>query len=125
MPQVVQWPMAVPGPQAPTDDPVLTTGRERLASGELVVLPTECGYVVAAKGLDANAVSRLAVLTPESALRIAVRNEADAVERLPSLGEVGRRLARRGWPGPLVLVGPAGDVERLPEVVRRLVSRDG
>jgi protein-tyrosine phosphatase len=60
---------------------------------------------------------------------LAVGGAAEARDWAPGLGRVGRRLARRFWPGPLALL--CGDgvghglAARLPEAVRRSVGPDG
>ena len=48
---------------------------------------------------------------------------------VPSVSEVGRRMAWRLWPGPVTLVFPGngsnGLYDRLPDEVKPLVSPDG
>ena len=55
MPQVVQWPQAPDAQRA-----VIATCEQSLLRGELVALPTESGYVLAAGALNPEAVARLA-----------------------------------------------------------------
>ena len=52
---------------------------------------------------------------------LAVRGEPDALAWAPGLSVVGRRLARRCWPGPVVLSLAGVVPETLPEEVRALV----
>jgi protein-tyrosine phosphatase len=125
MPQVVQWPSHESELNRPSTDVVIAACRERFTQSGLVVLPTEAGYVVAANGSDVNAVARVAALASQGSISIGVRSEADAVERFPGLGPIGRRLARRCWPGPLVLVTTAGKGDRVPEPARRTLSANG
>ncbi len=83
MPPVTTW------PQAPEERAAaLAAARDALAAGRLVGLPTEAVYVVAAASAEA--------LAP---LAAPVARVAPHVE----LAGVAGRLARRGWPGPLVL----------------------
>lgn len=79
--------------------------RELLAAGEVVALPTETVYGLAARADDARAVRRLRELKgrPETPLTWHVHDRG-AVERFASLLPLARRLAARYWPGPLTLV---------------------
>ena len=67
-----------------------------LGEGRLLGLPTEAGYVLAARGDDAAAQERL-----PAGRRIHSLAEPDFGE-VP-LGPLARRLAERYWPGPLAL----------------------
>jgi protein-tyrosine phosphatase len=126
MPQVVQWPVPAYGLQAPSGDDVVTRCRDELTRGRLVILPADAGYVVAASGLQTDAIRRLAALAPANVM-FGVRDAAGAEElvRVPSF--IGYRLAGRGWPGPLVLTSKAGtgSPQSLSEEVRRLIAPDG
>jgi protein-tyrosine phosphatase len=100
MPEVVDW-------QAITDAAeAVRRAIEVLEEGGVVSFPTEGLPVLAASGLAVDAVQRLA----ESGARldVAVSGEAMARQWLPALGELPRRLARRLWPGPLVLQSESG-----------------
>ncbi|HEY1377532.1 MAG TPA: Sua5/YciO/YrdC/YwlC family protein [Gemmataceae bacterium] len=125
MPQIVPWPLE-PGDGSPAS---VEACRQALVRGELAVLPTEAGYVAAASGLHPEAVARLAGWragdhAPLPA--VAVRGPADARDWVPDLGPLGRRLAQRCWPGPVVLVFAqgvqAGVATRLPDGVVRTVG---
>ena len=105
---------------------------ELLAAGRLVGLPTETVYGVAANALDADAVARLtqSKSRPESKpLTVALGQPAEALEWVPELSPLGRRLARRCWPGPVTLVCrdgiERGRLSKLPDPVRRQVSPSG
>jgi protein-tyrosine phosphatase len=97
-----------------------------LQAGRLVVFPTETFYGVAASALSPEAVARLG---PDAAPTLAVRDAAAALDWAPDLGALGRRLARRCWPGPVTLVfgnGVAhGLASRLPEAVRQQLCPGG
>ncbi len=124
MPQVVQW---LPGPDGPRA--VVEACRRPLLRGEVVALPTESAYVVAASGLHPDAVARLAGWRAGDGAplpAVAVRGPADARDWVPDLGAVGRRLVQRAWPGPVVFVFAhgvkAGAATRLPDGVLRTVA---
>lgn len=97
-----------------------------LQTGELVALPTETSYVLAANALSDEAVEKLAARSPEG-LALAVRDAADALVWLPDLSALAQRLARRCWPGPLELTVPAqsGPLDQLDESLRRQLFSDG
>jgi protein-tyrosine phosphatase len=62
-------------------------------------------------------------------LTLILRSAADTVDWAPGLSSLGRRLARRCWPGPITLVSSAGVAHglagRLPETVRCRVCPAG
>src|SRR5262249_53082099 len=62
-------------------------------------------------------------------LTLAISARDTVLDWLPDLGKVGRRLARRSWPGPLTLVSDegvdCGRAARLPGPVRQSVSPAG
>src|SRR5262249_34542551 len=104
---------------------VLRQAVETLERGGTVAFPTEATYAVAGSALHDETVERLSRSVGRP-LTLAVRGYADALEWGPSMRGIGRRLARRCWPGPLTLVvnrGESGLIDRLPEPVRaRLLS---
>src|SRR6185503_2741329 len=80
---------------------------QALAEGKLVGLPTETVYGLAASALDERAVGRLLAVKNRregQALTLAVKSADEALDYVPNLSSVGRRLARRCWPGPVTLV---------------------
>ena len=87
---------------------------QALAEGRLVALPTETVYGLAASALDEKAVQRLISVKDRpqgQPLTLAVKSADDALDYVPNLTRLGRRLARRCWPGPVTLVveNPRGD----------------
>jgi protein-tyrosine phosphatase len=110
--------------------PALRQAVQTLADGGLVAFPTETGYGIAANALAPAAVERLGPETTEAdPLTLVLGSAADALDWAPGLSPLGRRLARRCWPGPVTLVSSAG-VElglagRLPDSVRRRVCPGG
>lgn len=79
-----------------------------LRRGELVALPTETVYGLAAHALDARACRRIftAKRRPANDPLIVHVMDLAAAERLAELNDVARVLARAFWPGPLTLVLP-------------------
>lgn len=80
----------------------------RLRAGELVILPTETVYGLAANALDPDAVLRIfaAKERPRFNPIICHLPDADAVFRYGDADEPARELAARFWPGPLTLLLP-------------------
>src|SRR5262245_58637391 len=113
------------------DDPSQVAQAVALAlrRGGVVALPTETAYVAAGFALDDEAAGRVRELAGEQPVELAVAGLAAARDWLPGLGAVGRRLARRFWPGPLTLVSGEGVGEglscRLSGAVRDLVRAGG
>jgi protein-tyrosine phosphatase len=80
---------------------------QALAEGNLVAFPTETVYGVAASALDEHAVDRLLEAKGRRQghpLTLAIRSADEALDYVPDLSPLGRRLARRCWPGPVTLV---------------------
>jgi protein-tyrosine phosphatase len=110
---------------------VLQRSVQLLSDGHWVVFPTDAGYAVAANGLAVEAVMRLPQAedrADEPALSVAVRGPAEALDWVPALSPLARRLTQRCWPGAVRFVfdAPAdqGIGSRLPIPVRqRLCSR--
>jgi protein-tyrosine phosphatase len=119
MPEVFDWP-SVADPQA-----VLRRAVETLHQGRVVIFPTQTSYVLAASAVVPDGVRVLTQKrSPTFPPTLAVRGEPDALTWAPGLSLVGRRLARRCWPGPVVLAVAGVMPERLPEPVRTLVCED-
>lgn len=113
-----------------TDDlrDVVHRAVQALVEGRLVVFPTETVYGIAANALDAAAVARLCEAKGRSAghpLALAIKGLEEALDFVPDLCPLARRLARRCWPGPVTLVvedaHPESLLNRLPAEVRRAV----
>jgi L-threonylcarbamoyladenylate synthase len=101
-----------------------------LAQGGAVGLPHEGAPVVAANALHAEAVARCVEHAGRGQDRrpcLLLRSADEAADWVPDLGEVGRRFARRGWPGALVLVVDAAEeglLTRLHPEVRSALTVD-
>ena len=91
---------------------------ELLRAGEVVALPTETVYGLAANALDPEAVSRIFTIKGRPAHNPIIVHVAslelarDCVARWPGLAD---KLARAFWPGPLTLVLPRAN--SIPDVV--------
>ncbi len=124
MPDVYDW-QRVADPHA-----VIHYAVQSLRQGRTVAFPTETGYAVTASGLIPEAVRQLhAEGGNAEPLTLALRGAAEARDWAPALSPLGRRLARRLWPGSVTLI-VGGDIEhglanRLPEEVRARLCIDG
>ncbi len=85
---------------------------ETLRRGELVVIPTETVYGLAADATQPAAIERIYAAKSRDGkkpLAFFVRRTEDMEALGAELSPAARRLAQRGWPGPLTLVLPAGE----------------
>ena len=103
-----------------------------LAQGKIVAIPTETVYGLAASGLNESAVSRLFEIKGRATTKgfaLAVKSAEDALDYVPEMPALARRLARRCWPGPITLVlkdaHPDSVIRRLPAAVQRAILQDG
>ncbi len=121
MPDVVDW-QKVPDPEEAVRGAVAAIG-----AGQVVLLPTECGYVLAASSRSAAARDELRQLLPSTgdSIPVGLSSEVVAREWVPRLGPIGRRFARRLWPGPVTLVIADSAGGGLPESVKDLVEPVG
>jgi len=88
-----------------------------LNDGGLVVFPTETVYGLAANAAMPEAIRRLRHVkdrTDEKPFTVHVGQPTDLTRYVPSPSPVGRRLVRKGWPGPLTLVFHVPDLDRAP-----------
>jgi protein-tyrosine phosphatase len=81
----------------------------------VVVFPTETVYGVGVRADLPDAVARLRALKGRNngkpfTLHIGRRNDAELY--VPDFGGIGRRMATKGWPGPLTLILPVEDTSR-------------
>jgi L-threonylcarbamoyladenylate synthase len=90
----------------------------RLREGQVVALPTETVYGLAANALDLDAVQRIYEIKGRPAENPIIVHVADlelAGRCVAGWPEVARKLARAFWPGPLTLVLPRS--EQIPDIV--------
>jgi protein-tyrosine phosphatase len=105
---------------------------QALAEGQLVALPTETVYGLAASACRADAVERLihAKGRPsDKPFPLAIKSAEEAADFVPDLTPLARRLARRCWPGPVTLVlddqHRESLTQQLPRSVREVVTPNG
>ena len=107
------------------DDPDSTTASDReavaaLRAGQLVILPTETVYGLAADA--ANPVAVAAIFEAKGRPRfnplIAHVADAAAAEAIALFDPAARTLAEAFWPGPLTLVAPVRDRDRVCDLAR-------
>jgi L-threonylcarbamoyladenylate synthase len=103
-----------------------------LVAGHLVAFPTETVYAACAHSLSPSAVGKLTSL--QAQLRDAhptmvVKGIQEAIDFVPSMDRLGQRLARRCWPGPVILAfdvpSELGLFHELPPESQRALSPDG
>jgi len=95
---------AVPDPATAA---ALARAAEMLATGQLVVIPTETVYGLAANALDADAVAliyRVKGRPPDNPLIVHVSDTAMARRLAADWPEVAARATAACWPGPLTVV---------------------
>ena len=105
---------------------------QALAEGQLVALPTETVYGVAASATHPKAIARLAAAKERNAsapFTLAVKSADDAEDYAPDWPPLARRLARRCWPGPVTLVvegdHPESLLRQLPTEIRQSLCPEG
>ncbi len=105
---------------------------QALVEGELVVMPTETVYGVAASACSVKGIQRLAMLKnrpADSPFALAIKSAQELEDYVPSCPPLAKRLARRCWPGPVTLVvdapGAEGLIHHLPEEARQRISPNG
>ncbi len=100
--------------------------RKILETGELVAIPTETVYGLAANALNAKAVTKIFEAKDRPAfdpLIIHVASEDQLVNLVESIPDDARKLIRHFWPGPLTLVLPRKEI--IPEIVTAGLSTVG
>ena len=93
---------------------------EALSAGKIVAIPTETVYGLAASALHPQAVERLFEIKgrdKSSPLAYAVKSLDEALDYVPNMSNLARRVARRSWPGPVTMVL---DVDHPDSVIHRL-----
>lgn len=119
---------------ARTDDlrDVVHRAVQALVEGQLVVLPTETVYGVAASACSEVGMQRLIDLKKRqqsSPFALAIKSAQELEDYAPGASPLAMRLARRSWPGPVTLVVDAnqqeGLISHLPEAARRSVCPEG
>jgi protein-tyrosine phosphatase len=78
-----------------------------LREGALVAFPTETVYGLAANAASADAVNRLRELkgrASQQPFTVHIGRRNDWTDFVPSISPLGRRLIKKGWPGPLTII---------------------
>lgn len=118
----------------PIDHPdALWQAVETLQRGELVVLPTDTVYGVAADPWNERAVAALYAAKgrpPDKAVPILLSDTSQALRVASHMPEVAQVLSRAFWPGPLTLVVPKhpdvpATVSALPTIGLRVPDHNG
>jgi len=103
-------------------DAQVQRGAEVLRSGGLVVLPTETVYGAAGLLSHPTARSRLRELRGDASPKpftVHVAHPADALDYLGAVSDLGKRLMKKLWPGPVGLIFDV-PAERRRQVAERL-----
>ncbi len=92
----------------PADDAAITAAMELLRSGQIVAIPTETVYGLAADASNADAVAKIYAAKGRPDFNPLIVHVADqlAAEDLAEFGPMAHQLAQAFWPGPLTLVLP-------------------
>lgn len=92
---------------------------ECLASGGVVVFPTETVYGVGADATNPAALNRLREVKgrpDEKPFTVHIGNRAAVDRFVPDLQGMGRRLTEKAWPGPLTLIFEVPDTDKAPVI---------
>jgi L-threonylcarbamoyladenylate synthase len=92
----------------PADDAAITVAAQLLHAGQIVAIPTETVYGLAADAHNAEAVARIyaAKGRPDFNPLIVHVSDKAAAKMLATFNDVAEQLADAFWPGPLTLVLP-------------------
>jgi len=93
---------------------------EALRRGDLILLPTETVYGLAADAANADAVARIFEAKGRPRFNPLISHVSDlaAAERIACFDDRARTLAGAFWPGPLTLVLPAADTTSVCDLAR-------
>ncbi|MBA4307191.1 MAG: threonylcarbamoyl-AMP synthase [Sphingopyxis sp.] len=103
----------------PADDAAITAAADLLRSGQIVAIPTETVYGLAADASNADAVAHIyaAKGRPDFNPLIVHVPDLAAAEELAEFGPLARQLAAAFWPGALTLVLPLCEGARVAAAV--------
>jgi L-threonylcarbamoyladenylate synthase len=95
----------------PADDAAVTAAADLLRGGQIVAIPTETVYGLAADANNADAVAHIyaAKGRPDFNPLIVHVPDKEAAEQLAVFDDLAERLAAVFWPGPMTLVLPLRD----------------
>ena len=108
--------MTPPDPTNPGIDPA----GDALRRGDLLIMPTETVYGLAADAANPEAVARIyeAKGRPSFNPLIAHVTDLEAAEAIARFDDRARRLAEAFWPGPLTIVAPIRDAASVCDLAR-------
>ncbi len=112
------------GGRVPGDAPCGLSGVEgavaALRAGDLLILPTETVYGLAADAGNAEAVARIFEAKGRPRFNPLISHVSDAVaaERIAVFDHAAHRLAEAFWPGPLTIVAPCRDTTAVSDLAR-------
>ncbi|WGM31015.1 Threonylcarbamoyl-AMP synthase [Brevundimonas sp. NIBR11] len=91
-----------------------------LRAGDLLILPTETVYGLAADAGNAQAVAKIFEAKGRPKFNPLISHVADAVaaERIAVFDSAARKLAEAFWPGPLTIVAPCRDTVAVSDLAR-------
>ena len=113
----INWPEDVKTPD-PATAAALAAAAERLANGQLVAIPTETVYGLAADAMDPDAVAQIFHVKGRPAtnpLIVHVSDESMGRTLASGWPDIAQKAAAAFWPGPLTLVVPKADA--VPDIV--------
>jgi len=113
----INWPEGVGTPD-PATAAALAAAAEKLANGQLVAIPTETVYGLAADAMDPDAVAQIFHVKGRPAtnpLIVHVADESMARTLASEWPDIAQKAAAAFWPGPLTLVVPKADA--VPDIV--------
>ncbi len=98
----------------------MTEAVAALRAGDLLILPTETVYGLAADAGNAEAVARIFEAKGRPRFNPLISHVADAVaaERIAVFDDAARQLAQAFWPGPLTIVAPCRDTVAVSDLAR-------
>ena len=116
-----------------TSDPrdIVHPAVQALTEGEVIALPTDTVYGLAAHALSERAVEKIVEIKGRGdvPMAVSVRSRQAAQDFFCDASSVARRLSFRCWPGPLTLITPCESshsaVHQLPDVVKKRVIGPG
>ena len=103
---------------------------QALTEGALVVVPTDTCYIALASGLRSQAVEALANFCGpgQTGLFLVPRSAEESADFIPSFSPGALRLARKVWPGPLIIQhgngSPASTIDCLSDSTRRRLQTE-
>jgi len=114
------------GPEEQQD--LIHRAAQTLSEGRLIGLPTESSYVLAGLANSDQSIANLDKYSPGTATLLS-RSVEEAFDFFPHLSRIGKKLARRCWPGPVILASDAaatsgGLVDSLSPQTRALLGED-